>query len=67
MRQCILSGLSVKALTDKVGITHWRIDGQSGDDDESFLSMICDSSWPHPKISYLETQITSQVWGDCED
>jgi len=34
------SVISVNALTDKAEITHWRIDGQSGDDGGGFLRMI---------------------------
>ena len=48
VRQYAISALSVNVLKDKADITHWRIDGQSGDDGGSFLSMIRPSTWQRP-------------------
>ena len=52
----VISALSVNALTEKAEITHWRIDGQSGDDGGSFLCMI------RPSVCARPNQLLCQLW-----
>ena len=52
IKSCWMTDQSVNALADKAEITHWCIDGQSGDDGGSFLQMIRYIARPCPKVAY---------------
>ena len=52
VHQCAIIALPANALTGKAEITHWSIDGQSGDDGGSFLQMIRYIARPCPKVAY---------------